>query len=77
MLSLYLKYQGLKYGLRGSVAGKLRKLRDDESGATAIEYVLIAAGIAVAIVAIVFTVGDELVNLFTGISEDLQDAGTR
>ncbi len=77
MLSLYLKYQGLKYGLRGSVADKLRKLRDDESGATAIEYGLIAAGIAVAIVAIVFTIGDDLVDLFTGISTDLQDAGTR
>ena len=77
MLSLYLKYQGLKYSLRGSVADKLRKLRDDESGATAIEYGLIAAGIAVAIVAIVFTIGDDLVALFTGISTDLQDAGTR
>jgi len=77
MLSLYLKYQGLKYSLRGSVAGKLRKLRDDESGATAIEYGLIAAGIAVAIVAVVFTIGDELVTLFTGVQEDLQDAGAR
>ncbi len=77
MLSLGLKYQGLKYGLRGSVADKLRKLRDDESGATAIEYGLIAAGIAVAIVAIGFTIGDELVNLFGGIATDLQDAGTR
>ncbi len=77
MLSLCLKYQGLKYGLRGSVADKLEKLRDDESGATAIEYGLIAAGIAVAIVAIVFTIGDDLVDLFTGISDDLQDAGTR
>jgi pilus assembly protein Flp/PilA len=77
MLSLYLKYQDLKYGLRGSVADKLRKLRDDESGATAIEYGLIAAGIAVAIVAVVFTIGDDLVDLFTGISDDLQDAGDR
>ncbi len=77
MLSLYLKYQGLKYSLRGSVADKLGKLRDDESGATAIEYGLIAAGIAVAIVAVVFTIGDELVNLFTGIKEDLQEAGDR
>jgi len=77
MLSLYLKYQGLKCSLRGSVADKLRKLRDDESGATAIEYGLIAAGIAVAIVAIVFTIGDDLLALFTGISTDLQDAGDR
>ena len=63
--------------MRGSVADKLRKLRDDESGATAIEYGLIAAGIAVAIVAIVFTIGDDLVALFTGISDDLQSAGDR
>ena len=77
MLSLYLKYQDLKCSLRGSVADKLRKLRDDESGATAIEYGLIAAGIAVAIVAIVFTIGDDLVALFEGVSEDLQSAGDR
>ncbi len=77
MLSLYMNHQGLKYSLRGSVADKLGKLRDDESGATAIEYVLIAAGIAVAIVEVVFTVGDDLVVLFTGISTDLQAAGTR
>ena len=72
MLSLYLKYQGLKCSLRGSVADKLRKLRDDESGATAIEYGLIAAGIAVAIVAIVFAVGDELVILFEDVIAALQ-----
>ena len=77
MLSLCLKYQGLKYGLRGSVADKLGKLRDDESGATAIEYGLIAAGIAVAIVAVVFTVGDELVTLFTGVADDLGEASAR
>ena len=45
-----------------------------EKGATAIEYGLIAAGIAVAISAIVFTVGDDLVALFTGISGSIQDA---
>lgn len=77
MLRLYLKYQDLKYGLRGSVADKLRKLRDDESGATAIEYGLIAAGIAVAIVAVVFTIGDELVIMFTGVADDLGEASAR
>lgn len=45
-----------------------------EKGATAIEYGLIAAGIAVAISAIVFTVGDDLVALFTGISGSIQSA---
>ena len=77
MLRLYLKYQGLKYALRGSVADELRKFWDDESGPTAIEYGLLAAGIAVAIVAVLFTLGDELVNLFTGIEEDLKEAGER
>lgn len=35
-----------------------------EKGATAIEYGLIAAGIAVAISAVVFTFGDELRTMF-------------
>ena len=38
-----------------------------EKGATAIEYGLIAAGIAVAISVVVFTVGSDLVALFSGI----------
>ena len=37
------------------------------SGATAIEYGLIAAGISIAIVAIVGTVGDSLVATFTSV----------
>ncbi len=37
----------------------------NEDGATAIEYGLIAAGIAIAIVAVVFTLGDEIEATFT------------
>jgi pilus assembly protein Flp/PilA len=44
----------------------------DESGATAIEYGLIAAGIGVAIVATVDAVGGELNNLFTTVQTELQ-----
>jgi pilus assembly protein Flp/PilA len=40
----------------------------DDNGATAIEYGLIAAGIAVAIIAIIPTVGDKLVTTFTKVS---------
>ncbi len=43
----------------------------DESGATAIEYGLIAAGISVAIIVLVGQVGDELVNTFTEIKDGL------
>jgi pilus assembly protein Flp/PilA len=39
----------------------------DESGATAIEYGLIAAGIALAIIAAVQTVGTKLNTTFTAI----------
>lgn len=44
---------------------------NNESGATAIEYALIAAGISLAIVAGVFTFGDELEGLFTGLAGNL------
>ncbi len=43
----------------------------DESGATAIEYGLIAAGISVAIITVVFLIGDSLETAFTDISDQL------
>ena len=45
----------------------LRKFLRDESGATAIEYGLIAAGIALAIITAVGLTGDKLVQLFTSL----------
>ena len=44
----------------------------DESGATAIEYGLIAAGIAVAILMAVNAVGTSLTGLFNKIAGDLK-----
>ncbi|MDR3498182.1 MAG: Flp family type IVb pilin [Parvibaculum sp.] len=44
----------------------------NDSGATAIEYGLIAAGIAVAIATIVGTVGTSLTNKFTDVNSRLQ-----
>jgi pilus assembly protein Flp/PilA len=49
----------------------LRFLRN-ESGATAIEYGLIAAGISIAIVAVVKNVGTNLSGTFTSIQNALQ-----
>jgi len=46
----------------------------DESGATAIEYGLIAAGISVAIITVVQTAGASLVAIFTKISDVLVTA---
>ena len=43
----------------------------DESGATAIEYGLIAAGISVAIIAVVQGLGTKLTSTFSTISDKL------
>jgi pilus assembly protein Flp/PilA len=43
----------------------------DESGATAIEYGLIAAGIAVAIITVVYSIGGTLQDKFTEINTKL------
>ncbi|MEN3375749.1 MAG: pilus assembly protein Flp/PilA [Hyphomicrobiales bacterium] len=44
----------------------------NESGATAIEYGLIAAGISVAIIAVVQGLGTKLNSTFTSVSSALQ-----
>jgi pilus assembly protein Flp/PilA len=49
----------------------LRFLNDDR-GATAIEYGLIAAGISVAIIAVVNTIGTNLNTTFSSISSQLK-----
>jgi pilus assembly protein Flp/PilA len=44
----------------------------DQSGATAIEYGLIAAGISVAIIAVVQGLGSKLVTTFTSVQNALK-----
>jgi pilus assembly protein Flp/PilA len=52
-----------------------KRFVDDESGATAIEYGLIAAGISVAIIAVVNSLGSQLKSTFTNVSSQLATAG--
>jgi len=47
----------------------------DESGATAIEYGLIAAGIALAIIAVVNGLGTKLNGVFSSVSSQLGGGG--
>jgi pilus assembly protein Flp/PilA len=51
---------------------KVMQFLRDDSGATAIEYGLIAAGIAVAIIAVVLTIGTELNGTFQNVSDNLK-----
>lgn len=55
---------------------QFRKFLNDESGATAIEYGLIAAGISVAIILVVNSLGTQLKTTFTTIKTELAKAGT-
>jgi pilus assembly protein Flp/PilA len=47
----------------------------NESGATAIEYGLITAGICIAIITAVNLLGSQLQSTFSTITSDLQSAG--
>ena len=49
----------------------------DESGATAIEYGLIAALISVALIAGATTLGDQLSNTFNDVSASMSTANTK
>jgi pilus assembly protein Flp/PilA len=59
-----------------SMTNLVRRFLGDESGATAIEYGLIAAGIAVAIIVAVNAVGTDLSSLFGRVSAKLNAAGS-
>ena len=56
----------------GNHVSKLIAFLKDDSGATAIEYGLIAAGISVAIIGIVNTLGSQLTTKFTSVSTQLK-----
>ncbi len=53
-----------------AVSEIVQKLRADVSGATAIEYALIAGGIALVILVSVGLIGDELATLFNDLVGD-------
>jgi pilus assembly protein Flp/PilA len=52
----------------------MKRLAKDEAGVTAIEYGLIAAGIGVAILTVVNSIGTSLTSLFTTVANDLSTA---
>jgi len=54
----------------------INKLLRDEQGATAIEYGLIAALIAVAAITAMSTLGDELVTTFSTVSSEMGKSNT-
>ena len=53
---------------------QMRRFGRDDRGATAIEYGLLVAGIAVSIIAVVFLLGDDLAALFQSIDDKIEIA---
>jgi pilus assembly protein Flp/PilA len=48
----------------------------EEKGQTLVEYGLIVALLSIAAIAILTTLGQDIVDVFTEVSTELQDAGT-
>lgn len=55
-----------------AVYGSLRRFMPEASGATAIEYALIAAGISIVIVGTVTAVGANVTDMFTSVATALR-----
>jgi pilus assembly protein Flp/PilA len=55
-----------------SILAAVARFTREESGATAIEYALIASGIGVAVAASVVTLGSSVNTLFTNVSTSLK-----
>jgi len=62
----------LKCHLEAKLKHHIKRFLSDEAGATAIEYGLIAAGIALAIIAVVNGLGTTLNTQFTSINTSLK-----
>ena len=71
MIKLYTVASDAMLEAKNSVSAPRRKLVAEESGATAIEYARISAGIAVAIIGIVFTLGKDIAKFFQAVDTRL------
>jgi pilus assembly protein Flp/PilA len=57
--------------LQAKVADRFAAMKDDETGATAVEYGIMVALIAAVIIAIVVTLGEQINDAFTTVSNEL------
>ena len=55
-----------------ALPGPLRRFLRDESGATAIEYALIASGISIVIAATVVAIGGDVQGMFSNVATALK-----
>ena len=68
MVTLFQTLHTLSYVVADRAADRLRALKDDEKGASAIEYAILVAAIALVVVVAVGILGDKIKALFNGIN---------
>jgi pilus assembly protein Flp/PilA len=54
---------------------QIKNLMRDEEAPTAVEYALMVAGIAVAVILVVFTLGTQVNSIFQNANDKLQSKG--
>jgi pilus assembly protein Flp/PilA len=57
---------------QAKIEANLRRFLRDDSGATAIEYAMIASGIAVAIAATIVSLGSSVQGLYTSVATSMK-----
>lgn len=57
--------------MKQMIRSAVRKLRGDESGQSLVEYGLLALLVAIAVVAVVYVLGNNLKNVFTDVKDCL------
>jgi pilus assembly protein Flp/PilA len=60
---------------RHNMKSKIKKFIKDESGATLVEYAIIVALLSVAAIGIIFTLGGQIRDAFSEVSQQISGAG--
>jgi pilus assembly protein Flp/PilA len=68
LVTLFQTLHTLSYVVADRTAGRLKALKDDEKGASAIEYAILVAAIALVVVVAVGTLGNKIKALFDSVS---------
>lgn len=77
LTEMYVKASLLKEDVKDRVLGTLRRLREEEEGASMVEYALLVAGISVALIAAVGALYSAIQGAFTNVTTAINDAGTQ
>lgn len=77
LTEMYVKASLLKEDVKDRVLGTLRRLREEEGGASMVEYALLVAGISVALIAAVSALYAAIYGAFGRVTNAINDAGTQ